>query len=70
MFMHVLFLPSTHKPFVWTNAAEACGFRVPKGTANLFALERPYKNRLILMQMANFLLLVGSSLKNVLFIVL
>lgn len=70
MFMHVLFLPSTHKPLIWTTAAEACGVRVPKGTATLFALERPDKNRLILMQMDNFLLSVGSSFKNVLFIVL
>lgn len=71
MFILILFLPSTHKPLIWTTVAEACGLRVPKATANLFALERSDKNRLLLMQIAYFFLLVDSSFKNsVLFIVL
>lgn len=61
MFILILFLPSAHKPFIWATAAEACGFRVPQATANLFAWEGPNKNRLLLMQMATFFLLVGSS---------
>lgn len=64
MFVLILFLPSTHKPSLWTTAAKAPGFRVPQSTANLFAWERPDKDRLLLMQMANFLLLVDSSFKN------
>lgn len=64
MFILILFLPSMHKPSIWTTAAEASAFRVPQSTANLFALERPDKDRLVLIQMANFLLLVGGSFKN------
>lgn len=47
MFIPILFLLSTHKPLIWTTVAEACGLRVPKATANLFALERPDKDKLL-----------------------